>query len=195
MTSNNTYYLAQFGKNVEVTPPIPEVTAQPDFLTQPPPETPIGSIRSNVQGPLVDCGLGLSVCPKATGKICLIQRGVGTFRDKVKNCMDGGGIGVLLYNRADLPGCQSMDRFTVGTTDPLGEPLPADRVPTMGLTRVQGEALLRGLQSGMNLTASIHYPRLPPQTDVGLGLMSGTSEHPQPWAAVCLYMQHIKCSS
>jgi hypothetical protein len=177
MTSNETYYVDQSGKSLEVTPALPEVAAEPDFLTQPPPETPSGSFKSDVTGPLINCGLGLSVCPKATGKICLIQRGTATFRDKVKNCMDGGGIGVLLYNRADLPGCERMDAITVGATNPWGEPVPADRVPTMGLTRVQGEALLRALQSGMNLTASIRYPRLPPQTDIGLGLLSGTSKH------------------
>jgi hypothetical protein len=177
MTSSDSYYTTQpANRMVTVSPVIAEETADPEFLAQPPPETPSGSIMANVEGPLVSCGLASSVCPGATGKICLIQRGGNTFRDKVKNCMDGGGVGVLLYNRQDLPGCQRMDGITVGANDAYGDPLPADRAPTLGLTRVQGEALLRALQTGMNLTASIRYPKLRPQTDIGLGLLSGTSE-------------------
>jgi hypothetical protein len=175
-TVNDTYYINQVINRVTTTPPIPEVTLDPVFLASPPPEPATGSIRTDVSGQLFSCGLASSVCEGAAGKICLIQRGGTPFRDKVKNCMDGGGIGTLIYNREDLPGCQHLDGITVGATDQFGDPLPADRVPTMALARVQGEALLRALQSGMQLTASIRFPVLPPQTDVGLGLLSGTSE-------------------
>lgn len=174
LTTTDSYYLNQVLDRVSTTPPIPEVIADPAFLAQPPPEPPAGIIRADVSGPLVSCGLASSVCESAAGKICLIQRGGNTFRDKVKNCMDGGGIGALIYNRDDLPPCQRLDTITVGSIEQQLAG-PADRVPTMALARAQGEALLRALQNGTQLTASIRFPVLPAQTDVGLGLMSGTS--------------------
>jgi len=57
-----------------------------------------GSDRCGVSGELVDCGLGLSPCVGAQGKVCLIQRGQATFCTKVLNCLAGGGIAAVIYN-------------------------------------------------------------------------------------------------
>jgi serine protease len=46
-----------------------------------------GSSQTSATGTLVDCGLGDSACPGASGNICLIQRGGDiTFADKVLFC-------------------------------------------------------------------------------------------------------------
>ncbi|MEN8178930.1 MAG: S8 family serine peptidase [Pseudomonadota bacterium] len=56
-----------------------------------------GSPMLIASGVLVDCGTAETVCA-ATGSVCLIERGVITFAEKVLNCQDGGGIGAIIYN-------------------------------------------------------------------------------------------------
>ncbi len=57
-----------------------------------------GSPFGTATAPLFDCGTAESTCTGATGQICLIQRGVISFADKVLNCQAGGGIGAVIYN-------------------------------------------------------------------------------------------------
>jgi subtilisin family serine protease len=61
-----------------------------------------GSPYAKGIGRLVNCGLGTSLCPSATGAVCLIQRGEIAFSDKVLNCQNAGGIGAVIYN--NVPG-------------------------------------------------------------------------------------------
>jgi subtilisin family serine protease len=56
---------------------------------------------SGLYGSTVSCGLGLSTCANARGKICVVQRGQVTFNTKAKNCQLGGGIGLILYNNVE----------------------------------------------------------------------------------------------
>jgi serine protease len=59
-----------------------------------------GSPSGSETGPLVDCGLGTSICPgpENGGQVCLIARGEITFDAKTKACQDGGGVAAIIYN-------------------------------------------------------------------------------------------------
>ena len=56
-----------------------------------------GSPRGTATAPLIDFGLG-NVNIDATGKVCLIQRGLITFAAKVSRCQDNGGVAAVVYN-------------------------------------------------------------------------------------------------
>ena len=56
-----------------------------------------GSPNLTATATLADCGTGESVC-NAAGEVCLIQRGVISFADKVLNCQNGGGVAAIIYN-------------------------------------------------------------------------------------------------
>lgn len=60
---------------------------------------PGGATGKSVTGELVDCGLGLQPCKDARGKICLVQRGEATFCSKVNNCLEGGGIATIIFEK------------------------------------------------------------------------------------------------
>lgn len=48
-------------------------------------------------------GTGETVDPAAAGKVCMIDRGVISFYDKVANCENSGGVGaVIINNEADM---------------------------------------------------------------------------------------------
>jgi len=87
-----------------------------------------GSPPGIASGPLVDCGTGTSVCPAATGKVCLIQRGTNAFADKVLNCQAGGGIAAVIYNNA-----AGMLYGTLGDT--------ATTIASMGISDADGALL------------------------------------------------------
>jgi subtilisin family serine protease len=57
-----------------------------------------GSPRLSATAPLYKFGLGTAVDAGAAGKVCLIQRGVITFADKVLNCQSSGGVAAVVYN-------------------------------------------------------------------------------------------------
>ena len=61
-----------------------------------------GSPAGTVSAPLVDCGIGDTVCSNVSGAVCLIERGTVLFSEKALNCQNGGGIGAIIYN--NVPG-------------------------------------------------------------------------------------------
>jgi serine protease len=100
-----------------------------------------GSPFTSGEGNLVDCGLGTSTCPGATGKVCLIERGEISFADKVLACQNGGGTAALIYNNTD------GDLYgTLGGT--------ATNIPSAGLTRAVGLEL-KGTKLGSHSTLAI----------------------------------------
>jgi subtilisin family serine protease len=99
-----------------------------------------GSPLASATGALADCGTAESACSSAAGKVCLIQRGVISFADKVLNCEAGGGIAAVIYNNE--PGMLS------GT---LGE--TATSIPSAGISDTDGAALLN--QLGASATVSV----------------------------------------
>jgi hypothetical protein len=65
------------------------------------------TIQVSRTGPIVDCGLGLEICEGVEGAVCFIERGISAFINKTKNCEDGGGVAVVIYNVAG--NCENID--------------------------------------------------------------------------------------
>ncbi len=64
---------------------------------------------------------------------------------QVLNCMAGGGVAALIYGRDDQPACEQVSSATLlgACADPDG-----GYVPTLGMTRAQGQLLKGMLASG-----------------------------------------------
>jgi len=92
-------------------------------------------------GPLVDCERGLSTCSGANNSVCLIERGVADFYEKVRNCEAGGGVGAIIYNTED-------DCILFGGTLAGEETF----IPSVSVSHGDGKHLLK---SGSGLQASI----------------------------------------
>lgn len=112
--------------------------------------------------PLADCAMGLEPCSCAKDKICLIQRGVNYFCQKVLNCMAGGGAGVVIYQRDDIPDCQPLPlRLELMCETPQGEVALDVDIPVVALSKRQGK-LLKGMlkQPGqVNVTIAMGHAR------------------------------------
>jgi subtilisin family serine protease len=99
-----------------------------------------GSPIITATGPLADFGLGETVQPGMTGKVCLISRGNIAFADKVLNCQSSGGIGAVVYNNA--PG---------GFLGTLGTTVTA--IPSVTASDTEGAAMLG--QLGQSATVAV----------------------------------------
>ena len=93
--------------------------------------SPVGNVSDKL---VVDCGLGTSNCAADGGAICLIERGVISFADKVLACENGGGSAAVIYNNE--PGLFSG---TLGGT--------ATNIPSLSISQADGQAVLAGLGS------------------------------------------------
>mmetsp|Transcript_20158 Transcript_20158/g.24706 ORF Transcript_20158/g.24706 Transcript_20158/m.24706 type:complete len:611 (-) Transcript_20158:298-2130(-) len=114
-----------------------------------------GPVASTVAN-IVNCRLGNDVCD-ASGKICLIERGVTTFAEKVMNCQENGGVGVIIYNNeiGDVLGTLSNTATTI---------------PSVGVTQAVGITLITYIgRSVIKLTTDISNPALT------YGTLDGTS--------------------
>jgi subtilisin family serine protease len=45
-----------------------------------------------------DCDYGLEPCHDAQNRICIMKRGENAFSEKVRNCFEGGGVAMIVYN-------------------------------------------------------------------------------------------------
>jgi len=100
-----------------------------------------GSPQGSPTGNLVDCGTGESTCLNATDKICLIERGVINFADKIIACQDGGGAGAIIYN--NVSGILSGTLGGVETT-----------IPSVGISDTDGATLLGLIGSSATISVS-----------------------------------------
>lgn len=119
-----------------------------------------GSSNYNVEGPVVDCGKGLNTCSNSNQAICLIARGDILFCEKVVNCMNGGGIGAIIYNNLanDPTGCEAVTQGTL-----IGDECPdISYIPTIGISRAQGEALLSAIDEETVEASILLGESLPP---------------------------------
>ena len=110
----------------------------------------IGSPRIELHGNFAACGLGHEgeFPAEVRGKIALISRGDITFAEKVRNAVDAGAIGAIIYNYDDSepaiqgtlyrPDCSDPQKGCVPWADDVAFPWP----PTVGITRTAGLALL-----------------------------------------------------
>lgn len=55
-------------------------------------------VNDPIEANLIDCFKGYITCVGAEGKVCLIERGDNTFKNKATNCQNGGGIAAIIYN-------------------------------------------------------------------------------------------------
>ncbi len=94
-------------------------------------------------GVAYDFGLGDSTDSGANGNICVIERGVISFEDKVTNCENSGGIGAVIFNNE--PG---MLYGTLGTTEQTD-------IPVVGATQEDGPALLTAASNGKTISVSV----------------------------------------
>jgi subtilisin family serine protease len=87
------------------------------------------SANGSGTGALVDCGIGsaggVPACAGAAGKVCLIERGMHSFADKVLSCQNGGGVGAIIFN--NTPGILTG---TLGTT--------VTTIPSVGISQADG---------------------------------------------------------
>ncbi|MEW6981709.1 S8 family serine peptidase [Colwelliaceae bacterium 6471] len=110
-------------------------------------------IAGTATGNVYNMGTAESIDSAANGKVCVIERGVISFYDKVLNCVDSGGIGAVIYNNE--PG---MLYGTLGETG-----LELITIPAVGATQEDGAALLAATSININIGTSDY------------GFMSGTS--------------------
>ena len=93
-----------------------------------------GRITSN----WVYCGLGYpdQFPPSVRGKLALIKRGEITFANKVRNAMEAGAIGAVIFNNSNTPIAWTLrseqDPWSLGFEFPMA----------VALTKADGEALL-----------------------------------------------------
>jgi subtilisin family serine protease len=108
----------------------------------------------------------------ADGKICVIDRGVVSFFDKVNNCEESGGIGAVIINSE--PGVLSG---TLGTTNTTS-------IPAVGAALEDREALVAAAAMDISITSSDY------------GYLSGTSMATPAVAglAALVWSNHPDCS-
>ncbi|WP_337841281.1 S8 family serine peptidase [Rheinheimera sp.] len=89
----------------------------------------------------------------AAGKICMIDRGVISFHDKVKNCQNSGGVGAVIINNTAGMLYGTLGDASTNTTS----------IPAVGAAYEDRSALLAATTATVHIGASDY------------GLMSGTS--------------------
>lgn len=99
-----------------------------------------GSPQTSASAALYNFGLGTADDAGAAGKVCLIQRGLVTFAEKVTRCQNSGGVAAVVYN--NRPG---MLFGTLGGA--------ATTIPSIGIGATDG-AVLVGL-AGQAATVSV----------------------------------------
>ncbi|WP_417668966.1 S8 family serine peptidase [Pseudoalteromonas tetraodonis] len=96
-------------------------------------------------------GTGETVDPAAAGKVCMIDRGVISFYDKVANCENSGGVGAVIINNE-----AGMLYATLGDTNDT-------TIPAVGAAFEDRSALVASTNVTINIGATDY------------GFMSGTS--------------------
>ncbi len=80
--------------------------------------------------------------------------GVNFFCEKIRNCIAGGGIGAILFNKAEASECQALSGVTMDSgCEPNNPSLLA-----IGLSKGQGLAVKAMLDRGTKVTATIGMP-------------------------------------
>lgn len=122
---------------------------------------------------IVDCGLGqeLAAFPqKVKGNIALIQRGMVTFAEKVKNAVEAGAVGVIIYN--------NVDGLITPTLTPYESP-----IPVVCISSKDGETVKQGGMVGTIMaelktqSQNIVAKRLPNKSNGKTGIVHVTAHY------------------
>jgi len=107
----------------------------------------------SASGSTYNMGTAQAVDNGANGKVCVIERGVISFHDKVLNCENSGGIGAIIYNNVAGMLYGTLGDATTNVTS----------IPVVGATMEDGPALVAATTATVSVGPS------------DFGFMSGTS--------------------
>jgi hypothetical protein len=110
--------------------------------------------QGNEGDPLLGCGTEL--VNFTAGRIAVLRRGVCNFTVKLENAQNAGALGVILVNDGrcgDLPGADP-DECTITMGGDPGTGYIID-VPSVLMSRRQGEQLIAALQGGQTVRAAM----------------------------------------
>jgi subtilisin family serine protease len=105
------------------------------------------------QGATYFMGTAEAVDNNASGKVCVIDRGVISFHDKVSNCESSGGIGAVIINNEPGVLYGTLGDATTNTTS----------IPAVGAAQEDRSALMAATSMDISVTSSDY------------GFLSGTS--------------------
>jgi subtilisin family serine protease len=117
-------------------------------------------------------GTAQAVDSNANGKVCMIDRGVISFHDKVKNCQNSGGVAAVIINNA-----AGMLHATLGDTN-------TTTIPAVGAALEDRTALLAANTATVSIGGADY------------GMMSGTSMATPAVSgmAALLWSNHSQCT-
>ncbi|MGS2719476.1 S8 family serine peptidase [Paraglaciecola aestuariivivens] len=128
----------------------------------------------NAMGTTYFMGTAESTDSNANGKVCVIDRGVISFHDKVNNCEQSGGIGAVIINNEPGMLYGTLGDASTNTTS----------IPAVGAAQEDRSALLAAASMDISITASDY------------GFLSGTSMATPAVAGVAalVWSNHTDCT-
>eukprot|EP00934_Nitzschia_sp_Nitz4_P007133 Nitzschia sp. Nitz4//scaffold6_size259037//115506//118046//NITZ4_001071-RA/size259037-augustus-gene-0.290-mRNA-1//1//CDS//3329556884//7123//frame0 len=119
---------------------------------------------------IMDCGLALTTCENADGKICLIKRGDIQFTDKSNNCYNGGGVAAVIYNNI-------ADEILYGYVG------SAVSIPTFAITLEEGNAVAEAIDEGVTASMTSEYFTYSYESGTSMSTPHVTGVIAKAWAA------------
>jgi len=147
-------YFSNFNEHVEIAAPGDGVlstdvtfTAVFDGEKNYPAHSLHGAKIADVEGELVYCGIAGSGCDKKVpGMICFMQRCIIPFSDKMTQCIDYGGVGIIIFN--DDEGGATNNWYTTET-----------RIPALSIDLDTGREFYSKVGSIVSIVQKIDEPQ------------------------------------
>ena len=97
-----------------------------------------GALPIIATGALAACGIADTACTNVANQVCLIERGVVSFAEKVQACEAGGGVGAVIYNNEPGELLATLGDY-------------AASIPAVGISAADGATLLTQLGSSTSV--------------------------------------------
>ncbi|PWW06868.1 MULTISPECIES: S8 family serine peptidase [Pseudidiomarina] len=97
-----------------------------------------GALPIIATGALAACGIADAACTNVANQVCLIERGVVSFAEKVQACEAGGGVGAVIYNNEPGELLATLGDY-------------AASIPAVGISAADGATLLTQLGSSTSV--------------------------------------------